>query len=189
MLAYLGFQSIEDLCIEIHMLKFNSARITVDKNNGVRVFNIEVFCYPQQITQWYIDIPVMILDNKKLIKTSGNVDNTILDNYLVKQTKYLRLFDKLYKNALYLDEKIEVNMDIIDTNTEDIPENEFELLSFTLTSKVKHPTVALQEIGMIIENSVKKRLKEYQISTIIDDTGISEKSFQDTLLLCDMMTI
>jgi hypothetical protein len=189
MLAFLGFQSIGDLNIDVYLLRFNSAKITVDKKNRVRVLAIEVFCYPDQETQWYIDIPVMLLDNKHTINTCGHIENSLLHTYIEKQTKYLRLFDRLHKNALYLHEKVEVNMNIIDTHDEKIPENEFEVKSFTFTARVSHPKIKIQGVGTLIENLVIKRFRDYDMSIPTIDSDISEQTLQDTLLLCDMMTI
>lgn len=189
MLAYLGFQDIHDLSIDIDMLKFNSAKIIVEKNNGVKIFTVEVYCFHNQLTQWYIDIPLMVIDNKKTVKPFGHIENSLLHDYITNQTRYLRLFDNLYKNAIYLDEKIVVNMDIIDTVGEEIPENEFNLVSFTFTSKVKHPKVAIHGIGTIIEHCVTKLSRAYGIALPVMDTNLSEQAFQDVLLLCDMVTI
>ena len=142
MLAFLGFQSIGDLSIDVYLLKFNSAKITVDKKNRVRVLAIEVFCYPDQETQWYIDIPVMVMDNKHTMNTCGHIENSLLHTYIEKQTKYLRLFDRLHKNALYLHEKVEVNMNIIDTHDEKIPENEFDPIYSTTVDNYMKAVIA-----------------------------------------------
>lgn len=191
MLTYLGFQDIEKLDIQIKSLKYESAEIKVVNEQSNLVLLIEVYRFPNQVTQWYIDIPALPnpYQMHKIIPT-GNINNPTIDQYLMTQSKYLRIFDRLYQNASYTYPKIQITMDIVDTlDPNEIPNNEFSLLDLEFVAKVRHPQIKKSSISVLIEKKTKNRLLESGLINIEHSNDITEKTLEEVLLLCDMITI
>ena len=59
----------------------------------------------------------------------------------------------------------------------------------SISARVPHPKIKTQGVGTLIENLVIKIFRDYDMSIPTVDSDISEQTLQDTLLLCDMMTI
>lgn len=188
LLNYLEFNDVDNLTIKVKELKHNSFDIKVVDEQQNIVLTIQVYRFPQQITQWYIDIPVLL--NIHQVLTIGDIGNNDLNKYLNSQSKYFKIFDKLHKNATYENPHIQVTMDIIETlNDEPPPEKEFSIEKWEFISKVIHTNIKNSPFGIIIEKSVKVILKESGLFNVYEITEITEKTFNDALLLCDMMTI
>lgn len=189
LLNYLEFNDIDNLTIKVKKLQHNSFDIKVIDEQQNIVLTIEVYRFPKQITQWYIDIPVLLsADNK--VTPIGDISNNELDKYLSSQSKYLTIFNKFHKSPMYDDTKIQVTMAIIETlNNKPIPEKEFCLEKFEFTSKVIKANIKTSHFGIIIEKSVKNLLKESGLFNVDETIEINEKTLNEALLICDMMTI
>lgn len=189
LLNYLEFNNVDNLTIKVKKLQHNSFDIKVIDEQKKIVLAIEVYRFPKQITQWYIDIPVLLsLDNQ--IRPVGDISNNDLDKYLSSQSKYLKIFDKLNNNAIYEDTKIQVTMDIIETlDNKPILEKEFCLDNFEFTSKVIKPNMKTSHFGVVIEKNVKSRLKESGLFNVDETTEITDQTLNEALLICGMMTI
>lgn len=188
LLNYLEFNDVDNLTINVKELKHNSFDIKVVDEQQNIVLTIQVYRFPQQITQWYIDIPVLL--NIHQVLTIGDIGNKDLKKYLNTQSKYFKIFDKLHKNATYEKPKIQVTMDIIETlNDEPLPEKEFSVEKWEFISKVIHTNVKKSPFGIIIEKSVKASLRESGLFNAYETTDITEKTLNEALLLCDMITI
>lgn len=188
LLNYLKFNDVDNLTIKVKKLKHNSFDIKVINEQQKVVLTIEVYRFPKQITQWYIDIPVLL--NVHQVQTIGDIGNIEIDKYLNAQSKYLRIFDKLHTNAIYEYPKLQLTINIIETiNDRQIPEDEFSLEKIEFISKVIHHQVKKSPFGIIIEKSVKVLLKESGLFNGYEPTDIDEKTLNEALLLCDMMTI
>jgi hypothetical protein len=188
LLNYLKFNDVDNLTIKVKKLKHNSFDIKVINEQQKVVLTIEVYRFPKQITQWYIDIPVLL--NVHQVQTIGDIGNIEIDKYLNAQSKYLRIFDKLHTNAIYEYPKLQLTINIIETiNDGQTPEDEFSLEKIEFISKVIHHQVKKSPFGIIIEKSVKVLLKESGLFNGYEPTDIDEKTLNEALLLCDMMTI
>lgn len=189
LLNYFEFNDVDNLTIKVKELKHNSFDIKVVDEQQNTVLTIQVYRFPREITQWYIDIPVLLNKDNQVVPI-GDINNNDLAIYLSAQSKYLKIFDKLHNNATYEDTTIQVTMDIIETlNDEPIPEKEFSLEKWEFTSKVRHPHMIHSSFGILIEKSVKISLKESGLFNVYEATDITEKTLNEALLLCDMMTI
>lgn len=188
LLNYLQFEDVDNLTIKVKALKHNSFDIQVVNEQQKIVLKMEIYRFPNQITQWYIDIPVVL--NIYQVQTIGDMNNTEIEKYLQSQSRYLKLFDKLHKNATYEYPKLQLTMNIIETLTDDpLPENEFSLEKLEFISKVTHQHIKKAHFGIVIEKSVKVILKESGLFNGYEPTDIDEKTLNEALLLCDMMTI
>jgi len=188
LLNYLQFDDVDNLTIKVKALKHNSFDIQVVNEQQKILLTMEIYRFPNQITQWYIDIPVVL--NAHQVKTIGDMSHNEIEKYLQSQSKYLEIFNKLHKNAMYEYPKLQLTMNIIETLTDGpIPENEFTLEKVEFLSKVKHPHLKESSYSIIIEKSVKVILKESGLFNVYEATDIDEKTLKEALLLCDMMTI
>lgn len=188
LLNYLQFVDVDNLTIKVKALKHNSFDIQVVNEQQKIVLTLAIYRFPKQITQWYIDIPVVL--NGHQVQTIGDMNNPEIEKYLQSQSKYLRIFDKLHKNATYDYPEIQATINIIETNNDGpIPENEFNLERLEFLSKVNHPNIKESSYSIIIEKSVKVILKESGLFNVYEATNIDDNTLNEALLLCDMMTI
>lgn len=189
LLNYLQFDDVDNLTIKVKELKHNSFDIKVINEQQKIVLIIEVYRFPKQITQWYIDIPVSLMEDHQILPI-GDMNNNEIEKYLQVQSKYLTIFDKLDKNVRYEYPKLQLTMNIIETlNDAPTPENEFTLENIEFTSKVIHQHVKKSPFGIVIEKSVKIILEDSGIFNVDESTDIDENILNEALLLCDMMTI
>lgn len=189
LLNYLQFDDVDNLTIKVKELKHNSFDIKVINEQQKIVLIIEVYRFPKQITQWYIDIPVSLMEDHQILPI-GDMNNNEIEKYLQVQSKYLTIFDKLDKNVRYEYPKLQLTMNIIETlNDAPTPENEFTLENIEFTSKVIHQHVKKSPFGIVIEKSVKIILEDSGIFNVGESTDIDENILNEALLLCDMMTI
>lgn len=188
LLNYLQFDDVDNLTIKVKALKHNSFDIKVVNEQQKVVLTIEVYRFPNQITQWYIDIPVVL--NVHQVQTIGDMSNNEIKKYLQAQSRYLTLFDKLHKNATYEYSKLQLTMNIIETlDDAPIPDDEFSLEKLEFISKVSHQHIKKAHFGIVIEKSVKVILKESGLFNVYEATDIDDNTLNEALLLCDMMTI
>lgn len=188
LLNYLQFDDVDNLTIKVKALKHNSFEIQVVNEQQKIVLTMEIYRFPNQLTQWYIDIPVVL--NVHQVQTIGDMSNNEIEKYLQSQSRYLRIFDKLHTNAIYEYPKLQLTMNIIEAiNDGQIPEDEFSLEKIEFISKVIHHQVKTSPFGIIIEKSVKVLLKDSGLFNGYESTDIDEKNLNEALLLCDMMTI
>jgi len=188
LLHYIGFLNIEDLTITKKELKYSSVQLKVINKEQKVVFICDVYKFPNQPTQWYVNIPVMLEKNHKIIPLA-NIASLLITEYCLIQSKYLKLFDKLHKNAIYQSPYIDLDMVIIDDYDETMPEPEFNIIDLEFRSKVIHHKIHQESISANIEGITKRQLFESGLFDYSEHFILTDDVFNKALLLSDMLTV
>ena len=187
LLQYLGFSDIEDLVINITKLNHNSFKSQIINKDQKVVFIFNAYRFLNQPTEWYVKIPVMLGENHE-IQPLTNIDNNLITQYALIQSKYLKIFDKLHHNAIYQYPSIYLDMAIIDEYAENIQEDEFTVTDLEFRAKVIHQNIPIESISANIEGVVKRKLLESDLFNYSEDFKLTDEIVDKALLLSDMLT-